>query len=87
MRTLAVRATVSRTTDFAAGTATIADLRGWLEDHAQDVLDADDPTATALADQLWIVVGEVDAGLLDEVGARAAARRLVVRTRRPGIAV
>jgi hypothetical protein len=62
---------------YLLGTRTLEDLRAWLLDHVQDVLDATDPRLDELDGELWLLISEYDRRDRDEASIRAELRRLV----------
>jgi hypothetical protein len=62
---------------YLAGTRTLEDLRVWLLDHVQDVLDADDPRLSQLDGMLWLLISEYDRRDRDEASIQATLGQLV----------
>jgi len=60
---------------YVDGRSSLADLRGWLADHVQDVADTRDPELNELDGQAWILISEHDYGHRDEASIKAALRR------------
>src|SRR5262245_49137281 len=50
----------------------LADVRAWLLDHVQAVLDTSDPELAALDGELWRLISEYDRRDRDEESIRAA---------------
>jgi hypothetical protein len=57
--------------DFSLGLRPVSDLRSWLEDHVEDVVEADDERLTALDGLAWTLIGEFDRGDRGEQSIRA----------------
>jgi hypothetical protein len=70
---------------YLLGTREMEDLREWLYDHVQAVLDSDDPRLDELDGELWLLISEYDRRDRDEASIRIALRELVPpsETRRP----
>ncbi len=62
-------------TAYLDGRMPLEQLRLWLAAHVQALADAGDPEATRLADQVWIVLSELDYGHRDEAEVRAELQR------------
>jgi hypothetical protein len=56
---------------------TIGDLREWLYDHVQAVLDSSDPRLDELDGELWLLISEYDRRDRDEASIREHLGRLV----------
>jgi hypothetical protein len=57
--------------ELALGSRPLNDLRSWLEDHVEDVLESDDKRLTELDGLGWTLIGELDRGDRDEESVRA----------------
>lgn len=53
------------------GTKSVDDLRSWLEDHVDDVMESDDERLTELDGLAWTLIGELDRGDRDEASVRS----------------
>lgn len=60
---------------YLDGRMTLEQLRLWLAEHVQELPDAEDPEATRLADQVWILLSEFDYGHREEEDVRAELQR------------
>jgi hypothetical protein len=65
-----IRAYVERQT-------TLADLREWLDAHAEVIENSDDPAVVELSENAWILFAERDRGHRDEEHLRAELGRLL----------
>ena len=61
----------SLTRSYLVGRTSLEDVRQWLVAHAQDVVDADDPSLDELDGELWLLISELDRGDRDEASIRA----------------
>jgi hypothetical protein len=57
--------------------SSLEDIRAWLIDHAQDVVDAADPRLDDLDGELWLLISEYDRRDRDEASVRTELGRLL----------
>ena len=57
--------------EFSRGTKSLDDLRGWLEDHVDEVMESDDERLADLDGLAWTLIGELDRGDRDEASVRS----------------
>jgi hypothetical protein len=62
---------------YLLGTRNLEDLRSWLYDHVQAVLDSSDPRLDELEGELWLLISEYDRRDRDEASIHAALRLLL----------
>ena len=62
---------------YLLGTREMSDLRCWLYDHVQAVLDSTDPRLDELDGELWLLISEYDRRDRDEASIREALAELV----------
>jgi hypothetical protein len=55
---------------FSQGKKPVAELRDWLEDHVDEVIESDDQRLTKLDGLAWTLIGELDRGDRDEASIR-----------------
>jgi hypothetical protein len=55
---------------YLEGRTAVEDLRHWLVEHAQGVVDAADPRLDDLDGELWLLISEWDRGDRDEASVR-----------------
>ncbi len=67
----------SLTGEYLAGRQSLEDVRAWLIDHAQDVVDQEDPRLDELDGQLWLLISEHDRRDRDEASIRAELRQML----------
>ena len=60
----------SLVTEFSQGRKSLADLRSWLEDHVDEVIDCSDERLGELDGLAWTLIGEMDRGDRDEASVR-----------------
>lgn len=72
---------------YLIGARTLEDLRQWLLDHVQDVLDTADSRLSQLDGELWLLISEYDRRDRDEASVKAALRQLVLRTSPPQLSL
>ena len=56
---------------FSRGKKSLADLRAWLEDHVDEVMESDDERLTELDGLAWTLIGELERGDRDEASVRS----------------
>jgi hypothetical protein len=56
--------------EFSQGRKSVADLRSWLEDHVDEVIESDDERLTELDGLAWTLIAEMDRGDRDEASLR-----------------
>ena len=56
--------------EYITGTRSLDDLHGWLVEHAQAVVDAEDPELIRRTGRAWTLISEFDADHLDEQDVR-----------------
>ena len=56
--------------ELSVGTKSVADLRSWLEDHVDEVMESDDQRLTELDGLAWTLIAEMDRGDRDEGSLR-----------------
>jgi hypothetical protein len=52
--------------ELSRGTKSVSDLRSWLEDHVDEVMESDDERLMELDGLAWTLIGELDRGDRDE---------------------
>ena len=57
--------------ELSRGTRSVVDLRSWLEDHVDEVMESDDERLIALDGLAWTLIGELDRGDRDEASVRS----------------
>ena len=57
--------------ELSLGKKPVDDLRSWLEDHVDDVMESDDERLTELDGLAWTLIGELDRGDRDEASVRS----------------
>ncbi len=57
--------------ELVAGARPVDDVRSWLEDHVDDVLESDDERLIGLDGLAWTLIGELDRGDRDEASIRS----------------
>lgn len=57
--------------ELSMGTKTVEDLRSWLEDHVEDVMESEYERLTELDGLAWALIGELDRGDRDESSLRS----------------
>ena len=57
--------------ELSLGTKSVDDLRSWLEDHVDEVIESDDERLTDLDGLAWTLIGELDRGDRDESSVRS----------------
>ncbi len=57
--------------EFTRGTKPLGDLRSWLEDHADEVMESRGKRLTRLEGLAWTLIGELDRDDRDEGSVRA----------------
>lgn len=57
--------------ELSLGTKSVDDLRSWLEDHVDEVMESDDERLTELDGLAWTLIGELDLGDRDESSVRS----------------
>jgi len=62
---------------YLLGTRTLEDVREWLLDHVQAVLDSSDPRLDELDGESWLLISEYDRRDRDEASIREALAQLV----------
>ena len=55
---------------LSRGDKSVADLRSWLEDHVDEVMESDDKRLAELDGLAWTLIGELDRGHRDEASVR-----------------
>lgn len=65
---------------YLAGRSTLVELRDWLADHAQAIVDSGHRELDELDGLVWVLVSELDYGHRDEADVR---RELAAATRAP----
>jgi len=66
-----------RVSAFVECRGNLRDLQTWLAAHVQAIADADDPQATRLSDELWILIAECGDRLRDEDSVRVDLAELL----------
>ena len=57
--------------ELSRGKTSLADLRSWLEDHVDEVMESDDKRLLELDGLAWTLIGELDRGDRDEASVRS----------------
>jgi hypothetical protein len=69
-----VRELKGLTDEYLAGTRSLEDIRTWLIQHAQEIVDQEDPWLDDLDGLLWLLISEYDLRDRDEVSIRDELR-------------
>jgi hypothetical protein len=61
----------AHTRSYVSGKTSLADLRTWIEDHAEELGDLEHAEAQALEGLIWLFISELDLGHRSEPEIRA----------------